>query len=105
MKVARHGFNPGVGHADQRTAEISIGESNGLEHGARASAVAPFGDATADVLEIHSQRLHNSGFRWKTRKQSTTGDTKLREGLLHLVFLPLCTFVSFVVEAFLTSRT
>ena len=66
MKVAGHGFDPGIGHADQRTAEIGIGVSDGLKHGARASAVAPLSDSTADVLEIHSQRLQHLRRRCET---------------------------------------
>src|SRR6202034_2625249 len=60
MKVARHGFDPGIGHPDQRTAEIGIGKSNGLEHGARPGPVASLGDSAADVLEIHSERLQDT---------------------------------------------
>ena len=48
VKVAGHGFDPGVGHADERLGQIGVGETNGFEHGARRSPVAPVGDtATA----------------------------------------------------------
>jgi len=53
VEVTRHGFDPRVSDTDERTAEIRVGESDGLEHGARAGALAPFGDSSADVLEIH----------------------------------------------------
>src|SRR6266567_6198336 len=99
MKVARHGFDPRISHADQGTAEIGVRKSDGLEHGACAGTVAPLSDSTADVLKIHSERLHNSRHGWKIGKQSTTKYTKLREGILLLGF-PLCVFASFVVHAF-----
>ncbi len=54
MKVAGHGFDPGVGHADQRTAEVGVGVSNSLVHRARSGAPGAFSDSTADVFEIHS---------------------------------------------------
>jgi hypothetical protein len=54
VEVAGHGFDPGIGHADQRTAEIGIGVSNRFEHRASASAIASFGNSTTDVFEIHS---------------------------------------------------
>ena len=53
VKVARHGFDPGVGHADQRLAKIGVGEADGFEHGARRSPVAPVGDSAAAMLKIH----------------------------------------------------
>src|SRR5438552_85998 len=84
MEVARHGFDPRVGDADQRTAEIGIGESNSLEHGASAGAVAPFGDSTADVLEIHNQRLQ------ETRCSCETGILKQKMGARRRGRLPRC---------------
>ena len=57
MKVARHGFDPGVGHADDGFAEIAVGESDRLEHGASAGAISPVGDATAAVFRIHGRRI------------------------------------------------
>src|SRR5579864_8708487 len=84
MEVAGHGFDPCVRHADQRTAEIGIGESNGLEHGARAGAVAPVGYSTTDVLEIHSERLQ------ETRCGCETGILKQKTGARHCDRIPSC---------------
>jgi len=53
VEITGHGFDPGVGHADQGTAEVGVSEADRFEHGARPSPVAPFGNATADVLGIH----------------------------------------------------
>ncbi len=36
-----------------RTAEVLVGESDGFEHGAGRSLVAPVGDATTAVFEVH----------------------------------------------------
>src|SRR6202034_772393 len=57
VEVTGHGFNPRIGDANQRTAEVRVSKSDGLEHGARARAIAPFGDSTADVLEIHGRKI------------------------------------------------
>src|SRR5208337_4730440 len=57
MKVARHGFDPGIGHTDQRLAQVGISKSDGFEHGARRSAVAPVSDSVATMLEVHGERL------------------------------------------------
>ena len=54
MKIARHGFDPGVGHADQGLAKIGVSEADGLEHGTRRSPVAPVGDSAAAMLKIHN---------------------------------------------------
>src|SRR5438132_12076125 len=54
MKVARHGFDPGVGHADQRLAQVGVGEANSFEHGARRGPVASLGNSAAAMLEIHN---------------------------------------------------
>jgi hypothetical protein len=59
MKVARHGFDPGVGDADKGTTEIAVGEPDRLEHSARTGSVAPFGDTTTTMFEIHGERLHH----------------------------------------------
>src|SRR5271166_5213123 len=72
MKIARHGFNPSIGHADQRTLEIVVSKSDRLEHGARAGAIAPIGDSTANVLEVHGQRLQETVITGQTK------DWKLR---------------------------
>jgi hypothetical protein len=50
VKVAWHGFDPGIGDTDERLAKVGIGESNGFEHGARWSAVAPIRDSAAAML-------------------------------------------------------
>ena len=51
VEVARHGFDPRVGDADDRLLQVLIGEADGLEHGARRSAVASLGDGVA--LQFH----------------------------------------------------
>ena len=56
VKVARHGFDPGIGDADERLAQIVVRKADRLEHGARRSAVAPVGDTVAAMLEIHRGR-------------------------------------------------
>ncbi len=61
VEVAGHGFDPGVGDADERLAEIVVGEADRLEHGARRSAVAPVGDTAAAMLEIHRGRRLRQG--------------------------------------------
>ena len=53
MEVAGHGFNPGVGDADQRLVQIAVGEADRLEHGARRCPVTPVGDAAAAMFEVH----------------------------------------------------
>ena len=53
VKVAGHGFNPGVGHADQRLAEVGISEANRFEHGTRRSPVASVGYSAATMFKIH----------------------------------------------------
>jgi hypothetical protein len=58
MEVAGHGFDPRIGHPDQRFAQILIGKANGFEHGARRCTITPFRDAATAMLEIHSGRLH-----------------------------------------------
>ena len=60
MKIAGHGFDPGIGHADQGLAEIVIGETDCFEHGARRSPVAPVGNTAAAMLEIHRQRDYDN---------------------------------------------
>ena len=55
MKIARHGFDPGVGYSDDRLTQIAVGESDGLEHGARAGAIASIGDTTAAVFGVHGK--------------------------------------------------
>jgi len=57
MKVARHGFNPGIGDTDQRLAEIAVRETNRLEHGASSSPVAPVRNATTAMFEIHGRKI------------------------------------------------
>jgi len=37
VKVAGHGFDPGIGDADERFAQIVVGETDGFEHGTRRS--------------------------------------------------------------------
>ena len=69
VKVARHGFDPGVGHADERFAEIAVSETDCLEHGARACAVAALSNCAAAVFEIHGVRDYDrrarDGKRWR----------------------------------------
>jgi len=50
VKVARHGFDPGVGHANQRLAQVGVSETNGFEHGSRRSSVASVGDSAATLF-------------------------------------------------------
>ena len=69
VEVAGHGFNPRIGDANQRTAEVRVSKSDGLEHGARARAIAPFGDSTADVLEIHGRKITGRAVKMGTRFQ------------------------------------
>ena len=53
VEVAGHGFDPGIGDADERLGEIGVGEADGFEHGARGRAVASVGDAAAAMFEVH----------------------------------------------------
>src|SRR5207245_10038105 len=57
MKIARHGFNPGVSNADDWLPEITIGEPDGLKHGAGSGTVTSVSDATAAVFRIHGRRI------------------------------------------------
>ena len=57
VEVAGHGFDPGVGHADERLAEIAVGESDCLEHSAGRGAVASVRDAVTAVLEVHGRKI------------------------------------------------
>ena len=59
VKVAGHGFDPGVGYADQRLAEVGVGEANRFKHGARRSPVAPVSNSAAAMFEIHWKRLEH----------------------------------------------
>ncbi len=56
VEVAGHGFDPGVGHSDDGAAEVGVGESDGFEHGAGRSLIAPVGDAATAVFEVHDFR-------------------------------------------------
>src|SRR6185436_15243973 len=56
VKVARHGFDPSVGHTDERPLEVFTAKPNGLEHGAGASAVAPVSDQMTTVFWIHRNK-------------------------------------------------
>ena len=55
MKVAGHGFDPSVGHSDDRAAQVLVGESDGFEHGAGRRLVAPVRDATTAMFEVHEK--------------------------------------------------
>ena len=57
VKIARHGFDPGVGHADEGTSKVGIREANSFEHRARARPVAPLGDCSTAMLEIHGCKI------------------------------------------------
>ena len=50
--VARHGLDPGIGHADDGFGQIFVGEADGLEHGSRGGAVSSLSDGVA--LKFHS---------------------------------------------------
>jgi hypothetical protein len=54
MKIARHGFDPSISYANDWFAEVGVSEANSFEHGTRRRAVAPVGDSTAAMLEVHS---------------------------------------------------
>ena len=56
VKVAGHGFNPGIGNADQWLGQIAVSKSNGFEHGARRCLVASVGDKSASMFQIHRLR-------------------------------------------------
>ena len=67
MKVAGHGFDPCIGHTNERLPEIFVAEADGLKHGARAGAVATVSDEMTAVFWIHkSKSLRQS---WRKRKQ------------------------------------
>src|SRR5262249_23934397 len=53
VKVAGHGFNPGVGNTDDRLFKIGIGESDRFEHSARRRTVASFRDFTTAMFWVH----------------------------------------------------
>jgi hypothetical protein len=52
MVVAGSDFDPGVGHADQRSLEIVIFEAAGAQHGARSSAIRPVDEGMASRFEL-----------------------------------------------------
>src|SRR5205823_12093453 len=52
MIVAGHCFDPGVGHADDRTGKVVVGEADTLEHSACTCTVTPFGDDAAVLLGV-----------------------------------------------------
>src|SRR5262249_4526943 len=62
VKVAGHGFNPGVGHADERLGEVGIRIADRLEHGARTSAVRAVGNDMTAMFEVH-----RCGWNYATR--------------------------------------
>src|SRR5436305_4957369 len=72
MKVARHGFNPRIRHANERTAQVRIGKSHRLEHRPRARAIPAFSNSTANMLEIHSEcpvkEYRNFSSKWQGGK-------------------------------------
>jgi hypothetical protein len=53
MEVARHGFDPGVGHTNDRFPEITIGEADGLEHSPGSRLIAPVRDTATAMFEVH----------------------------------------------------
>ena len=57
VEVAGHGFNPGVGDADDGFGQIAVGESDGLEHGAGRGLIASVGDSVTAVFEIHGRKI------------------------------------------------
>jgi hypothetical protein len=61
VEVAGHGFDPGVGHADQGLGQVAFGKADRLEIGACRGAIAPVSDATTAMLEIHSLRRVRHG--------------------------------------------
>jgi hypothetical protein len=57
VKVAGHGFDPGVGHADDGFSQIAVGESDCLKHGTGRGLIASVGDAATNVFEIHERKI------------------------------------------------
>ena len=51
MVIARADFDPGVGDADDRVAQVFVGEADGLEHGACPGAAGAIGDGLAVGFE------------------------------------------------------
>src|SRR5689334_7267733 len=68
MKIAGHGFDPGVGHANEGLAEICISEADRFEHSARRGAVTPIGDATTAMFGIHSELVYEKIARQRERR-------------------------------------
>ena len=60
MKIARHGFDPGIRYPNQRLLEVAVSKANRLEHGARWRTVAPVSNATAAVFEVHKQKDYDT---------------------------------------------
>src|SRR5580692_8960156 len=56
VKIARHGFNPGIGDADDGLLEVFVSEADALEHGAGRGAVASVGDAMTAMFGIHRSK-------------------------------------------------
>ncbi len=52
MIVARADFDPRVGDADQRLAQIVIGEAHGLEHAARRGAAGSIGNSGRMLFQV-----------------------------------------------------
>ena len=66
VKVTWHGFDPGIGHADDGLFEIFIGEPDALEHGAGGRTVATVGDSMTAMFGIHmSFRIITWRRRWR----------------------------------------
>ena len=53
--VARTDFDPGVGDADERLAQVRVGEAHGLEHGARGRAARTRGQWIGTVAVAHDR--------------------------------------------------
>src|SRR5216684_6172070 len=100
MKIARHGFDPGVRHADQRLLEVAVRKADRLEHGARRRTIAPVRNATAAVFEVHglrdydtegsngnSKRRYNSEIEYKLCSE-TVGDARPSPRALHRLSSP-----------------
>ena len=70
MEVARHGLDPGVGHADDRFGEVVVREADGLEHGPCRSAIPAVKQNSAAVSRVKS---HDSNACKKLLEVGNTG--------------------------------
>src|SRR6185295_960204 len=74
--VARHGFDPRIGHPDDRLFQVLISEADGLKHGSRRRAVASLGNRVA--LKFHGNFHRTSSYEKYIRRAAVSFGSRIR---------------------------